>query len=72
MIAAHLPALQVVVPLIAAPLCLILRRGALAWALALAVSWLSLVIAIALLARVLDSGVLIYALGQVVAARMHA
>ena len=63
MIAAHLPALQVVVPLIAAPLCVILRRGALAWALALAVSWLSLVIAIALLARVLEVGVLSYALG---------
>ena len=63
MIAVHLPALQVVIPLIAGPLCLILRRGALAWALALGVSWLSPVISIALLARVLDTGVLSYALG---------
>ncbi len=42
---AHLPALQIVVPLAAAPLCLLLRRGTLAWALALAARWAALVCA---------------------------
>ncbi len=63
MIAAHLPALQVVIPLLAAPACLVLRRGDLAWALALAVSWTALAISILLLAQVLESGPLSYELG---------
>ena len=63
MIATHLPALQIVLPLIAAPLCLLLRRGALAWALSLIVSLAALVIAAMLLAQVLDSGPISYELG---------
>ena len=51
MIAGHLPILQVVLPLLAAPLCVLLRRGTLCWGLALGVSWVSFGIAIALLAR---------------------
>jgi multicomponent Na+:H+ antiporter subunit D len=62
-IAAHLPALQVVLPLLAAPLCVLLRRPVAAWALALAVSWAALAIAVALLVQVLDSGVISYHLG---------
>ena len=60
---AHLPALQIVLPLIAAPLCLLLRRGALAWALSLIVSLAALVIAAMLLAQVVDSGPISYELG---------
>ncbi len=63
MISAHLPALQVVVPLIAAPLCVILRRGTWTWALALLVSWASLAISVVLLGQVLDDGPLSYAFG---------
>ncbi len=63
MISAHLPALQVVVPLIAAPLCVILRRGTWTWALALLVSWVSLAISVVLLGQVLDDGPLSYAFG---------
>ena len=55
-LAEHLPILQVVVPLLGALLCALLRRGTLAWALALAVSWIMPVIAILLLQRVLDGG----------------
>lgn len=62
-LAEHLPILQVVVPLLAALLCALLRRGSLAWALALAVSWIMPVIAILLLQRVLDGGVISYRLG---------
>ncbi len=41
---AHLPILQVVLPLIAAPLMIIARRGALAWLIAVAASAAALVI----------------------------
>jgi len=62
-IATNLPAIQVVVPLIAAPLCVLLRRALPAWSLALAVSWLSFAVSLALLFRVLDGGVISYELG---------
>jgi len=61
---AHLPALQVVIPLIAAPLCIVLRRAVPAWSLALAVSWTCLAIAIALLGQVMEGGVISYRLGD--------
>ena len=35
----HLPVLQVVIPLLAAPLCALVRRGRIAWGIALAASW---------------------------------
>ena len=60
---AHLPILQVIMPLIAAPFCVILRRGALAWMVALAVSWASFLVAVSLLAQTIDGGVLSYELG---------
>ncbi len=63
MIAAHLPALQIVVPLVSAPLCLLLRRGGLAWALALIVSWAALACAVALLQQVIATGPISYHLG---------
>jgi multicomponent Na+:H+ antiporter subunit D len=59
----HLPALQVVVPLLGALLSALFRRGTFAWAFALAVSWLLPVISIALLVQVLDSGPISYHLG---------
>lgn len=62
MIAANLPALQVVVPLVAAPLCLLLSRRA-AWALATLAGALTLVIAVRLLQQVLAGGALSYAMG---------
>ena len=64
MIAAHLPVLQIVVPLIAAPLCLLLRRGALAWGLALLASWAALAMSALLLSQVLSDGPISYALGD--------
>ncbi len=63
MITAHLPALQIVVPLISAPLCLLLRRGGLAWALALIVSWVALACAVLLLQQVIATGPISYHLG---------
>lgn len=63
MIAAHYPAIQVVAPLIAAPLCVLLRRGTLAWLVTVAVSWLAFIIATQLLQQVLASGPISYELG---------
>ena len=63
MIETHLPALQVVIPLLAAPLCLILHRGPACWALSLVVSWSALAMALTLLWKVLSGGPISYPLG---------
>lgn len=63
MIADNLPALQVIVPLLGAVLCALVRRGWLAWFIALVVSWIVPIIAIAMILQVLDGGVISYAMG---------
>jgi multicomponent Na+:H+ antiporter subunit D len=63
-LAAHLPALQVVVPLLAAPLTVLLRRRSLAFAVVLTASWLALAIALALWLRVGEVGTISYAIGN--------
>ncbi len=60
---AHLPVLQVIVPLMGAPLCLILARPRLAWLFALIVSGLAFMNSILLLQQVMASGTIIYELG---------
>lgn len=64
MIGDHLPALQVVLPLLAAPLMVLVRRGAFAWLLATAVSWTALAIALALAYKVREAGPISYAIGS--------
>ena len=61
---AHLPILQVVVPLLAAPVCAVLSRGRAAAWLAVAVSWSVLGIALALLGQVMSTGVISYHIGD--------
>ena len=56
----HLPILQVIVPLMAAPLCLFLTRPRIAWLFALIVSGLAFLISSALLQQVMTSGTIIY------------
>jgi multicomponent Na+:H+ antiporter subunit D len=63
-LAEHLPALQVVIPLLAAPLTVLLRRRDLAFGVVLAASWATLAIAIALWLRVAESGTISYAIGN--------
>ena len=60
---AQLPAIQVVLPLFAAILASLVRRGWAAWAIALAVSLAMPVIAFALLYQVLETGPISYAMG---------
>ena len=64
MIAAHLPPLQVVVPLISAPLCVLLRNPRMAWGLATATTWAAFAIALALLDQVSESGPISYEIGD--------
>jgi len=62
-IAAQLPILQVVLPLLAAPVCVLLRRGRLTWVLTVAVTWTAFAIAFLLVQRVLAEGTISYAIG---------
>ena len=63
-LAQHLPALQVVLPLISAPLSVLLRRGGVAFALVTAAAWTAFAIAIALWWQVDTSGVISYQIGH--------
>lgn len=60
---AHLPVLQVIVPLMAAPICLVLKRPQLVWLFSLIVSGIAFFISILLLQQVITSGVISYELG---------
>ena len=60
---AHLPALQVVVPMLSAPLVVLLQPRGLAWAGATAAGLASFAIAVALTVAVLDGQTLVYAMG---------
>jgi len=59
----HLPALQIVVPLVAAPLCVLIRQRKLVLGFGLVVAWSCPVMAASLLLQVLETGTLSYALG---------
>ncbi|MCW5659753.1 MAG: monovalent cation/H+ antiporter subunit D family protein [Burkholderiaceae bacterium] len=63
-LATHLPALQVVVPLLAAPLTVLVRRRGAAFGIALAASWAALAIALLLWVQVSHEGVISYAIGS--------
>ncbi len=63
MIDMHLPILLIVVPLVSAPLCVLLRQKTLVWAFASLVCVASLGMASMLLIRVLEEGVISYAIG---------
>lgn len=60
---AHLAILQVVVPLSAAPICIILKRSKLVWLFALFVSTLTFLISLALVQQVLNTDFISYQLG---------
>jgi len=63
-LSAHLTVIQVVLPLIAAPICVIFRSTRLAWLIALVASWLSLGVSILLLEQVISNGPISYFLGS--------
>ena len=63
MIETHLPILQIVIPLVAAPICILLRQRNLVYVFALAVSLITLSISWQLLCTVLDQSPISYELG---------
>ena len=60
----HLPIVPIILPMIAAPLCALLRRRTLVWPLAIGVSWLVFAACTALLMRVADTGPIVYTMGN--------
>ncbi len=62
-LAFHLPVLQVLLPLLAAPLCFLLRKEAIVRVFIVVVSFACFGIAMSLLDRVLDGDVLVYEFG---------
>lgn len=63
MISSNLPALQVVVPLLAAVVCALVRNGTLAWLVTLVVSWIMPIVSGMLLMQALATGPISYELG---------
>lgn len=63
MLSTHLPILPVILPLIAAPICLLLGQRSLSWLFATFISGASLVASFSLLMACIDQGALRYALG---------
>lgn len=59
----HLPILQVILPLVAAPSCLMIRRSTAAWLFTLAVSVAALAVSVLLLQQVHAAGPISYRLG---------
>ena len=60
---AHLPILQVILPLMAAPSCLLIRKSTLVWLFTLAVSAAALLVSVLLLQQVYATGPITYQLG---------
>jgi len=60
----HLPILMVIAPLMAAPVCVVLRKGLPAWSLAMVTTWASFAMALGVLFQVLESGTIVYEIGD--------
>jgi len=63
LIAQHLPILQIVLPLMAAPVCMVIRHPHVVWIWATLIAFLCLPMSIALLMQVMAEGVIVYELG---------
>ncbi|PID47316.1 MAG: cation:proton antiporter [Proteobacteria bacterium] len=59
----HLPALQVVLPLLVAPVCFLIPNRRISWALATLTSWLAFAIAIILVLKTHNGDIISYAFG---------
>jgi multicomponent Na+:H+ antiporter subunit D len=63
-IAQHLPVLQILLPLLAAPVCMFIRHPHVVWVWTTVITWMCLPISIAILMQVMESGVIVYELGD--------
>ena len=64
MIEANLPALQVVLPMLAAPICAVLGRGTRSWTLTMAVVVLTFAVSVSLFIATLDGATISYRMGN--------
>lgn len=64
MLSSQLPALQVVIPLVAAPICVFFRNPRIAWLIALIASSLTFMVSIGLFLQVQQLGVISYEMGN--------
>ena len=64
MIAQHLVILQVIIPLIAAPICLLLKRGEFCWLWTTIVTFCTFILSLWLLSSVLTNGTAVYEIGN--------
>lgn len=64
MMASHLPIIQIIIPLMAAPICLLIRHGFVAWLFSLLATAATFAVSLALLFLVLNEGPQSYALGN--------
>ena len=64
MIADNLVVLQVVIPLMAAPICVLLRQRDAAWVVALVATWLAFAMALSIMLQVNAAGPISYAIGD--------
>ncbi|MCG8613809.1 MAG: monovalent cation/H+ antiporter subunit D family protein [Pseudomonadales bacterium] len=63
MLLEHIAVLPVIIPLIAAPLCLLLGRNSLCWSFSTLVSWICFGVSLLLLEQVLEQNVISYHVG---------
>lgn len=63
-LAEHISVLVVIVPLMAAPLCVIFRNGTASWAWATAIVTVNFVLAVVLIRQVMSDGTIVYKLGE--------
>lgn len=63
-LAQHISVLVVMVPLMAAPLCVIFRNGTASWAWATVIAAANFALAVVLIQQVMANGTIVYALGQ--------
>ena len=61
---ANISVLAVIVPLMAAPICVIIRHSALAWAWATTIAGITFALSIGLLNQIIQNGTLVYKMGD--------
>ena len=63
MLSSHLPSLQIIIPLISAPICILIRHHRMTWLISLVASWLTFAISVGLFLQVQHSTVISYEMG---------
>lgn len=60
----NISVLVVIIPLMSAPICVILRNGTIAWAFATIIAFITFALAVTMLGHVMDNGTILYKMGN--------